>query len=235
VPPGNDTRATAPAPPGSRAARGCPGSLMPVELRLGRDDDAEAIRHIYNTEVLGSTSTFDLVPRNRREQAAWMRSHQGAHPVIVAVEGDVIAGFGSLSPYRDRPAYATTVEDSVYVERAWRGKGVGRALLDELLSVASARGFHAVIARISGGNEASVKLHQRLGFELVGIEREVGRKHGRWLDVVVMQRLLAGPAQQPRLATPEAQSAPPREPGIERVPPEPSGNRPTRTSSAPST
>lgn len=203
-----------------------------MELRLARDDDAEAIRHIYNTEVLGSTSTFDLVPRSRREQAAWMRAHRGAHPVLVAVESGVVAGFASLSPYRDRPAYATTVEDSVYVERSWRAKGVGRSLLDELLRVASAHGFHAVIARISGGNEASVELHRRLGFELVGVEREVGRKHGRWLDVVVMQRLLAGPAQPSR---PDGQLARPREPGTERRPPEPSGKRPTRTSSAPST
>jgi L-amino acid N-acyltransferase YncA len=164
-----------------------------VDLRLARDDDAEAIRRIYNVEVVSSTSTFDLVPRSREDQAAWMRAHRGAHPVIVADEDGVVTGFASLSPYRDRPAYATTVENSVYVDRAWRSKGVGRALLEELLHLASLHGFHAVVARISGGNEPSVELHRRLGFELIGIEREVGRKHGQWLDVVVMQRLLGAP------------------------------------------
>jgi L-amino acid N-acyltransferase len=78
----------------------------------------------------------------------------------------------------------------VYVDHAHQGRGAGRALLEELLRVATNHGFHCVIARISGGNEGSVRLHERCGFELVGVEREVGRKFGRWLDVVVMQRLL---------------------------------------------
>jgi phosphinothricin acetyltransferase len=100
-------------------------------------------------------------------------------------------GFGSLSSYRDRPAYSTTVEDSVYVRRDRQGQGVGRVLLEELVRLASGHGFHAVIARIVGGHEASIALHRACGFEPVGIEREVGRKFGRWLDVAVMQRLLA--------------------------------------------
>ena len=101
-----------------------------------------------------------------------------------------VAGFASLSPYRDRPAYRTTVEDSIYVHRDHRGAGVGRALLAEIVDVAAARGFHTVIARIVGGHDASIRLHRSLGFDHVGIEREVGRKFGRWLDVVVMQKLL---------------------------------------------
>jgi phosphinothricin acetyltransferase len=99
-------------------------------------------------------------------------------------------GFGSLSAYRDRPAYRTTVEDSVYVHPDHQGRGVGRAVLGELVEVANARGFHTVIARIVGHNEASIAVHERLGFEPVGVEREVGRKFHQWLDVVVMQRLL---------------------------------------------
>jgi phosphinothricin acetyltransferase len=94
-------------------------------VRLAQATDAEAIRAIYNLEVLESTVTFDLVPRSHDDQRAWLAAHAGAHPAIVAVEGDAVLGFGSLSPYKDRPAYSTSVEDSVYVDREWRGKGVG--------------------------------------------------------------------------------------------------------------
>ena len=162
-----------------------------VPVRLARLDDAEAIRVIYNREVTTSTVTFDLVPRSVEEQRQWLQARSGAHAVVVATddEGDVV-GFGSLSPYRDRPAYRTTVEDSVYVHHDHRGAGVGGLLLGELLEVASVHGFHTVIARVVGDHQASIALHQRHGFAMVGVEREVGRKFGRWLDVVVLQRLL---------------------------------------------
>jgi L-amino acid N-acyltransferase YncA len=161
-----------------------------VLVRLATLADAEAVRTIYNAEVLHSAATFDLRPRTLAQQERWIEHHQGVHPALVAVDDRMVAGFGSLSPFRDRPAYATTVENSVYVDKAWRGRGVGRLLLDELLHLAGAQGFHTVIARISGDNAASITLHKRCGFAVVGVEREVGRKFGRWLDVTVMQRLL---------------------------------------------
>jgi phosphinothricin acetyltransferase len=161
-----------------------------VELRLARPDDADATREIYNAEVTGSTVTFDLVPRSLEEQRRWIEDRSGAMAVVVAEVDEQVVGFAALSPYRPRPAYSTSVEDSVYVHRSAQGTGVGRALLGELVEVAAARGFHTVMARIVGGHEASIGLHRSLGFEMVGIEREVGRKFGRWLDVVVMQRML---------------------------------------------
>lgn len=164
-----------------------------MQLRLAQRQDAEGIRDIYNHEVVAGTNTFDLVPRSRRDQQSWIDRHRGAHPAIVALD-DVdrakVLGFAVVSPFRDRAAYATTVEDSVYVHRDARGHGVGRALLDELLRLAAAQGFHAVIARIASENQPSIGLHRACGFELVGVEREVGRKHGRWLDVVELQRML---------------------------------------------
>jgi L-amino acid N-acyltransferase len=160
-------------------------------VRLAQRRDAEAVRAIYNLEVAESTVTFDLVPRTVDDQVQWIDEHQGAHPAVVAVDGDgEVVGFGSLSPFHPRPAYRTTVEDSVYVRRDLRGGGVGRRLLEELLRLAVDHGFHAVIARIVGGHEASIALHRACGFETIGTQREVGRKFGRWLDVVEMQRML---------------------------------------------
>jgi L-amino acid N-acyltransferase YncA len=163
--------------------------------------DAEALMAIYNPEVLETTVTFDVNPRELSEQLSWIAEHQGAHTALVAVDpegadgtrgarGELIAGFGSLGTYRPRPAYATTVESSVYVARAARGHGVGRLLMEDLVAAAERGGFHSMIARIVGENEASIKLHEACGFSLVGVEREVGRKHGKWLDVVVFQRLV---------------------------------------------
>jgi L-amino acid N-acyltransferase YncA len=164
---------------------------MGVNVRLAERRDAAAIRSIYNLEVAESTVTFDLVPRTLDEQVEWIDEHSGGHPAVVAVdEQGVVVGFGSLSPYRDRPAYNPTVEDSVYVRRDLRNAGIGRVLLDELVRLALAHGFHSMIARIVGGHEASIALHVRCGFTIVGTEREVGRKLGKWLDVVLMQRML---------------------------------------------
>lgn len=163
---------------------------MGVVTRLAERRDAEAIRSIYNAEVTGSTVTFDLESRSLSEQIAWIDEHSGGHPAIVAEIDGVVVGFGSLSRFRERAAYNGTVEDSVYVQDDHRGAGVGRALLEELVRLAQAHGFHTVLARVVGGHDASITLHERCGFVVVGTEREVGRKFGRWLDVVVLQRML---------------------------------------------
>ena len=161
-----------------------------MHARLATIDDAEATRSIYNLEVTESTVTFDLVPRTLEQQQAYLVARSGAHAVLVAEDAGEVVGFASFSPYRDRPAYSTTVEDSVYVRRDQQGKGVGKLLLAELVALARSHGFHAIMARIVGGHDASIALHRALGFEFVGTEREVGRKFGRWLDVDVMQLLL---------------------------------------------
>jgi len=164
-----------------------------VRTRIVERRDADAIREIYNAEVVTSTVTFDLVARTLAEQVAWIDEHSGGHPAIVAVDDDndgVVVGFASLSPYRSRPAYAPTVEDSVYVHPDHRGRGIGRLLLSDLVELARDHGFHSVIARIVGGHDASIALHRACGFEEIGCEREVGRKFGKWLDVVLMQVML---------------------------------------------
>lgn len=170
--------------------------MAQVRVRPAVAEDAEAIRQIYNHEVTTATSTFDLVPRSLADQQRWIAERSGAFSAIVAVgSGDDgadpgVIGFASLSPYKLRAAYSTTVEDSVYVDRDHGGRGVGTLLLTSLIDVAAASGFHAVIARIEASGTASRALHAACGFDLVGVERQVGRKFNRWLDVAVMQRLL---------------------------------------------
>jgi phosphinothricin acetyltransferase len=164
--------------------------LAAMLIRLADEDDAAALIAIYNPQVQNTTKTLDLVPRSIEEQRRWISDRSGGLTVLVAeIEGEVV-GFGSLSFYRDRPGYRTSVEDSVYVADGHQGQGIGNALLDALVEAARARGFHAIFARIVGPQEASVKLHRRHGFDLIGVERQVARKFGQWHDVALMQRLL---------------------------------------------
>jgi phosphinothricin acetyltransferase len=161
-----------------------------MEIRRATERDGDAILSIYNGEVLTSTATLDLVPRTNEEQREWMSAHAGVYPVLVADRRRVVVGFASLSPYRPRPGYSTAVEDSVYVAADVRGEGVGRLLLEALLEAARSHGFHSVVGRISAEQEPSIKLHEACGFAMVGIEREVGRKFGRFIDVAIVQLLL---------------------------------------------
>ncbi len=162
-----------------------------MEIRPAIPDDLDQITEIYNEAVSSSLVTFDIIARDRETQQKWFESHRGIYTAIVATDDQMILGFGSLSPYRDRAAYRTTVEDSIYVRGTSRRSGVGKKIMESLIDGAHAAGFHAMIARMYAGNESSIKLHKSLGFEQVGIEREVGRKFGKWLDVVVMELLIA--------------------------------------------
>jgi len=167
--------------------------VNPSTLRIRRAivSDAAAICDIYNHEVQFETSTFDLVPRTLEHQTAWITARSGAFSAIVAVTSeDEVVGFGALSEYRDRAAYSTSVENSVYVKRDLGRRGIGRLILATLLEQAADSGFHVVMARIEASGTASRALHESCGFTLVGIEREIGRKFGRWLDVALMQCVL---------------------------------------------
>lgn len=178
--------------------------LMTMRTRLVSINDAPALMAIYNPEVMESSVTFDLVPRTLEEQQAWILEHQSSHPCLVAINeeddagsigalGDRILGYALVSPFRPRAAYATTVENSVYVHREGRGRGVGELLLRDLIRLCGESGYHAIIARIVGENSGSIRLHEKVGFTLVGTEIEVGRKHGKWLDVVEYQYVIRQP------------------------------------------
>ncbi len=159
-------------------------------IRPAKVADAESICEIYNREVMESTVTLDLVARSLPEQRRWIEDRSGGLAVLVAEVDNAVVGFGGLSFYRDRPGYRTSVEDSIYIHRDHHGAGIGSALLTEMINVAAKHGFHSIFARIVGPQKASVGLHERHGFELVGIEREVARKFGRWHDVALMQLLI---------------------------------------------
>ena len=164
----------------------------PILIRTAASADAAAIVAIYNREVTSSTATFDLVERTIDQQRQWLADRSGAFAAIVAIDSSTahVVGFAALSPYKERAAYRTTVEDSVYVDRAHNGRGIGRLLMTHLIATARNHGFHSIIARIEATGDASRGLHAACGFELVGVEREVGRKFNRWLDVAVMQLML---------------------------------------------
>jgi phosphinothricin acetyltransferase len=163
-----------------------------ITIRPATLADASAIAEIYNREVTSSTATFDLVERSIDEQRTWLADRSGAFAAIVAVDEATrqVVGFAALSPYKERAAYRTTVENSVYVHRDHGRRGIGRLLMEHLIDRARASGFHAIIARIEASGEGSRALHAAVGFELVGVEREVGRKFNRWLSVAVMQLML---------------------------------------------
>ncbi len=161
-----------------------------LHIRHATEADANAIRGIYNYEVEHETATFDLVPRSLEDQLAWQSERQGAFGVFVAELNGEVVGFGALSPYKERAAYRTSVEDSVYVRRDRARLGIGRAILGHLLETAENGGFHAVMARITTLSEGSIALHESMGFSMVGVERQIGRKFNKWLDVALMQCLL---------------------------------------------
>jgi len=166
--------------------------MSTLTIREATSDDAEAIRLIYNHEVENETSTMDLVSRTLQTQREWIAARSGAFCAVVAVDSSgTVLGFGALSEYKDRSGYRSTVENSVYVRRDVARRGIGKQILLHLIETATVSGFHSVIARIEAQSLASRGLHSSCGFELVGIEKQVARKFGKWLDIAVMQKSLA--------------------------------------------
>ena len=162
-----------------------------MNIRLATADDLVAINDIYNHFVLCSTCTYQTEPETIEGRRAWFAAHGEKHPTTVAVDASgLVVGWGSLSPFHKRAAYARSVENSVYVHPEQHRKGIGRALLADLIERAGALGHHTIIAGIDAEQAPSVALHQALGFERVAFLKEVGHKFGRWLHVIYMQRMV---------------------------------------------
>lgn len=173
---------------------------MSPTIRPVKIVDMPAIAGIYAHAVEHGTASFELTPPDQAEMTRRMQDLTGrAFPYLVAEIDGLLAGYAYAGPYRSRPAYRLTVEDSVYIAPVMHRRGVGRALLAALIEAAQARGFRQMIAVIGDSTEqaASVGLHAALGFRHVGILDNVGFKHGRWLDSVLMQRALGDGAKTP--------------------------------------
>ena len=164
---------------------------MKIEIRPAQSGDLDAMLAIYNDAIINTTAVYDYQPRSNEGQRQWFATKESQKlPVLVAHDGSVIIGFGSFGPFRPWPAYQYTVENSLYVDSAYRRKGAGSALLARLIKAAQDAGYHAMIAGIDAANEASLALHRNAGFEPVAHFREVGWKFDRWLDLVFMERML---------------------------------------------
>ncbi len=175
-------------------------------LRACRQHDLEAVRAIYELEVLEGTASFELEPPDLAELTSrWQAIRAVGLPYLVAELDGRIAGYAYAGPYRARAGYRYTCEDSVYIARSTRRLGLGRLLLDRVIAEASAAGRRQMVAIIGNSAHcASIRLHERAGFRLVGTLQDVGCKFGRWLDTVIMQRPLGAgpvPVEAPRPAT----------------------------------
>jgi phosphinothricin acetyltransferase len=170
-------------------------------VRPAEPGDLPAITDIYAHAVRHGTASFELDPPGEAEMARRYRElMRSGHPYLAAQRDGAVVGYAYAGPYRARPAYHWTVEDSVYIAPAAQGQGIGRALLVRLIAEAEACGFRQMIAVIGDSAQAaSIAVHRATGFRLVGTFENVGFKHDRWLDSVLMQRPLgAGAGEPPR-------------------------------------
>ena len=165
-------------------------SAEPV-VRLAIPADLTSVREIYNHYVHTSTCTFQLDPDTATEREAWFANRDSAHPVVVIEEAGAVIGWAALSAWKERAAYARSVEASVYVHPDHHRRGLGRALLLDLIARARDLGHHVVIGGACTEHPASIALQEAVGFERVAWFREVGYKFGRWLDVIYLQLILA--------------------------------------------
>ena len=158
---------------------------MPRVIRSANHEDLPAIVEIYNEGGVATTASYDIEPVTLEERAAWFeRLRNQGHPVLVLEENGRVVGFASYGSFRDKAAYLHTVEHSVYVAEGSRSNGAGRMLLGALLDHARGRGVHVMVGVLDADNAASRAFHKSLGFAESAVLPEVGRKFGRWLDVV---------------------------------------------------
>jgi L-amino acid N-acyltransferase YncA len=165
--------------------------MLTHTLRSARAADLAAISDIYNHYVARSTCTFALQPETLDERKAWFAGRGQIHPVLVTEEAGAVIGWASLSPWNKRCAYAQTVESSVYIHHDHHRRGLGKALMVEMLQMAVELKLHSLIAGVSADQPASLRVHQRLGFSEVARFKEVGFKFGKWLDVIYLQKMIA--------------------------------------------
>ena len=176
-----------------------------LAIRPAKLNDLNAITGIYNEAILTTVATFDTEPKTDAEQKAWFYNHGLRNPILVAELDGVVVGWASLSEWSTRCAYSDTAEISIYVKQEFRSRGIGKRLLEAIIRAGEEASLHTVIARIADGNAVSVHLHECVGFEPIGVMREVGQKFGKVLDVYLMQKIYTSKPS----ASPENNPEPP--------------------------
>jgi len=152
--------------------------------------DAAAIAAIYNQGIADRVATLETEDRTPEERAAWLDGRTPRHPVLVAVAGGRVVGWGSLNPFNPRRAYDHVADFSLYVERDWRGRGVGGALLAALIARARQLGYHKLVLSAFPWNAPGMALYQKHGFRTVGTYTEQGMLDGKWVDTIIMEKIL---------------------------------------------
>jgi phosphinothricin acetyltransferase len=164
----------------------------PIPIRLAQPSDTAAIAASYNQGIRDRVATLETEERTAEERAAWLASRDERHPVYVAeLDGEVVA-WGSLNVFNPRPAYQWVADFSVYVDREQRGHGLGGAILDHLIADAIRLGYHKLVLAAFPFNQAGMRLYRSRQFREVGIYREQGQLDGRWVDTIIMERMLDG-------------------------------------------
>ena len=193
--------------------------MSELRVRGATVDDADAICRIYNQGIEDRVATLETQLRTPEERRQWLAARSPRHPVIVAeatrsvaeateprpapstppsiqaglAAPDPIVGWGSLNAFSAREAYRFVADFSIYVERAWRGRGVGRLMLTRLIELAREQGYHKIVLSAFPTNVSGMALYTKLGFRTVGIYKEQGRLDGRWVDTIIMERVLDDP------------------------------------------
>ena len=164
--------------------------MSDFRVRAATTADAEAICRIYNQGIEDRIATLETELRTPEERRQWLAARGPRHPVYVAEAEEMIVGWSSLNVYNPRPAYQYVADFSVYIERGWRGKGVGRRLLEHLTEQARALGYHKMMLSAFPFNASGVALYERMGFTRAGVFHEMGQLDGRWVDTLIMEKLL---------------------------------------------
>ena len=164
--------------------------MREIEVRPATPGDAGAICLIYNQGIEDRVATLETDLRTPDERRQWLAGRGPRHPVIVAeARGDVV-GWGSLNVFSPRKAYDSVADFSIYIERGWRGKGVGSRLLTRLIELGRELGYHKLVLSAFPSNAGGMALYQKLGFRTVGIYKEQGKLDGKWVDTIIMEKLL---------------------------------------------
>jgi len=164
--------------------------MSEIAIRPATAADAEAIATIYNQGIEDLVATLETDLRTPDERRQWLAARGPLHPVIVAEAGGQVVGWGSLNVFSPRKAYDSVADFSIYIERGWRGKGVGSRLLTRLIELGRELGYHKLVLSAFPWNTGGMALYQKLGFRTVGIYKEQGRLDGKWVDTIIMEKLL---------------------------------------------